>query len=186
MRIHGTLEGWLALEATLAAPGIFGLIVLMIARPLRELRLMTTDAFLQAVLYPQAGAVIGAVVGVGAGELWAGKLDGVFIVAFGGVILPIIAGGAIGKRLRVYVREDSQRFAPGCWQPDVECLGMMDQLTPQDRRSYRTRAAELTTAGHYKCAEAETSSFGQFWQSRSRRTRWDRVLLGALRRLRRN
>jgi hypothetical protein len=68
MRIHGTLEGWLAIEAPLSAPGILGLISLAIARPLRELRLMTTDVFLQAVLYPQAGAIVGAALGVGAGN----------------------------------------------------------------------------------------------------------------------
>jgi hypothetical protein len=173
MRIYGSLESWLALEVALFLPGIFGLILLAIARPLRELRLMTTDVFLQAVLYPQAGAIVGAALGVGAGagELWAGKPDGVFIMAFGGLILPTLAGAAIGKRLRTYIREDN-RLAPSSWQPDVERLSMMNQLTWQDRQSYLTRVAELTTAGHEKCAEAKKLRFGQFWQSRSRRTRW--------------
>jgi hypothetical protein len=183
MRIHGALEGWLALEASLSAPGIFGLIGLALASPLRELRLMNTDVFMQAVLYPQVGAIIGAALGVGAGELWAGKPDGLFIVAFGGIVLPIIGGAAIGKRLRQYQREDRTRLTPSSWQPDVERLGLMSQLTHQDRRSYLARAAELTAAGHEKCGEAERSRFGKFWASRSRRTRWTGyfwVFFGAL------
>jgi hypothetical protein len=183
MRIHGALEGWLALEASLSAPGVFALISLSLARPLRELRLMNTDVFMQAVLYPQVGAIIGAALGVGAGELWAGKPDGLFIVAFGGIVLPIISGAAIGKRLRQYRREDDSRLAPNSWQPDVERLGMMRQLTQQDRQSYLARAAELTTAGHDKCGEARRSRFGAFWVSRSPRTMWTGyfwVFFGAL------
>jgi len=152
MRIHGALERWLALELALSRPAIFGLIGLAIARPLRELRLMSTDVFLQAVLYPQVGAIVGAALSLG--ELWAGKPDGVFIIAIGGLILPMFLGGTIGKRLGTYLREDNPRFAPSCWQPDVERLSMVNQLTRQERRSYLTRAAELTTAGHEKCAEA--------------------------------
>lgn len=183
MRIQGDLEGWLALEAIISAPGILGLIGLAIARPLREIRLMNTDVFLQAVLYPQAGAIIGAALGVGAGELWAGKPDGAFIIGFGGIVLPIIVGGAIGKGLRKHLREDKPRLTPGSWQRDVERLGMMNQLTQQDHRSYLTRAAELTTAGQEKCAEAERSHFGAFWKSRNRRTKWTGyfwVFFGAL------
>lgn len=183
MRIHGALEGWLVLEAILSVPGAFGLIGLVLARPLRELRLMNTDVFLQSVLYPQAGAIVGAALGVGAGELWAGKPDGLLIVAFGGIVLPIIGGAGIGKRLRQYRREDESRLAPSSWQPDVERLGMMRQLTQQDRQYYLTRAAELATAGHDKCGEAKRSRFGAFWVSRSRRTRWTGyfwVFFGAL------
>jgi hypothetical protein len=60
---------------------------------------------------------------------------------------------------------------------------MMSQLTQQDRHSYLTRAAELAAAGHEKCNEAERSRFGEFWASRSCRTRWTGyfwVFFGAL------
>lgn len=183
MRIHGAQEGWLAIEATLSAPGLLALIGLALARPLRELRLMNTDVFMQAVLYPQVGAIIGAAIGVGAGELWAGKPDGLFIVAFGGIVLPIIGGAAIGKRLRQYQREDRTRLTPNSWQPDVERLGLTSRLTHQDHQFYLARAAELTTAGQEKCGEAERSRFGKFWASRSLRTRWTGyfwVFFGAL------
>jgi hypothetical protein len=152
MRIHGAQEGWPALEATLSAPGVLGLVGLVLARPLRELRLMNTDVFLQAVLYPQVGAIIGAALCVGAGELWAGKPDGLFIVAFGGIVLPIIGGGGIGKRLREYLREDKSRLAPSSWQPDVERLGMMSQLTQQDRpRAAAVRYASVGTGFRGTC-----------------------------------
>jgi len=172
MRIHGALESWLVLEVFLSAPGLLGLIGFLLIRPLLELRLMNTDVFLQAVLYPQVGAIIGAAMGVGAGELWAGKPDGLAVLGFGGIVLPIISGAGIGKRLREYLREDKEPLAPNSWQPDVERLDMLTQLTRHDRDSYQARAAELGAAGRAKCDEARNSRFGSFWAGRSRRTRW--------------
>jgi hypothetical protein len=170
MHRHADFVGWLFAEALLSLPAIVGLVGLTLAGPFRELRVMPRDTFMQVVLYPYVGAAIAAVLGVGVGEIYAGKPDGVLILG-AGALAPIYLGGYAGKLLRKDQREDTDLFGPNCWLPDIERLRTVDQLERHERSAYQKRADEVGFAGREKCLEVQESRFGAFWRSRKRRVR---------------
>jgi hypothetical protein len=170
MRAHADLAGWAFVEVLLSLPAIVGLVGLTLSGPFRELRVMPRETFLQAVLYPYVGAAVAAVLGLGVGEVYAGRADGVFLLA-AGALAPVYLGGYVGKLLRKDEDENADPFGPNCWLPDVDRLRAVARLELDELVAYQRRADELDAAGQEKCLEARQSRFLRFWRGLPRKVR---------------
>jgi hypothetical protein len=156
-------------ELILVLPGLIGIGMLGLQWWVQHVwRYLAVDDFLNALLYPFAGAVAGVLAGVGvASGLASNGRNGVgWVVASMAAVVIASMGAALLRRSQAGV---PQRFSLAELALEAKILAGRLYLSAAERQFFERRAAEGRREAERVANEADRLTWDRYWRTRPRR-----------------
>src|SRR5205823_4748476 len=141
MDAHEKLVGWLFFEGLVVVPAVAAVAVFSLRKWIfPAFRNFPEDVYLNAVAYPSAAAVVGAVVGVGVSGFFSGDVLGGVVYVFAGLAIAVGVGGMIVRDRAKDEEKPLDSFSVEEWRRDLDYLRGLRRISGQERREFEERA----------------------------------------------